>query len=477
MYIVGSNDAENWTNIGYLEAPYGGSPSEVVSCLPIDLGSSYKYLRFINTCRWLNGGGNSTEMDPFAEPKSADEYDKTWTYFHAAEFQIYPVTPEGELSASGKALQKAYVTANKIVLKDATAEDLAAAAQAYKAFQTEFNTEQGKAVLPNGLDKAPATYALQNKAEGLFVFVDGTGNQNNIYLKTIPTLFNYSAIGYQRSLIAGKNLAGQSTNYLHVGETNRRFCTWSTTAPTTNSGLVIAEANEEYVAPAEFTYTKNVKPGRIIDWCHSVSITSVDAPEDAKAYTALGQYTVGEDEDAEIFLALKAVETIPAGDPALYIYGDTTNYDADDDLVEPVKFKISGSEKPVLEGNTVNGLIGTLVTKSLSKYLIYFNANYAAVQQEGQSLAVTPCSAVLDLDDCPEFDPNDSFDFSICLGVAGTEVADGVKDISSAMEKISQRGNVYSMDGKLLMTGANLNSLKALGSGMYILNGVKVVVK
>ena len=477
MYIVGSNDAENWTNIGYLEAPYGGSPSEVVSCLPIDLGSSYKYLRFINTCRWLNGGGNSTEMDPFAEPKSADEYDKTWTYFHAAEFQIYPVTADKALSASGKALQAAYATANKVIFKDVTAEDLAAAANGYKAFKDEFNGAQGKAVLPNGLDKAPATYALQNKATGLFVFVDGTGNQNNIYLKTIPTLVNYKAIGYERSLLGGKNLAGESTNYLHAGESNRRFCTWSTTEPTTNSGLFICEADEAYAAPAEFSFFKNVKPGRIIDWCHSVSLTPVEAPDDAYAYTAVGQYTLGEDETAETFLALKEIETIPAGEPVLYILGDTTSYDANDDYVEPIKFTISGNEKPVVEGATVNGLIGTLVTYALDGTLIYFNANYAAVPAEGQNLAVTPCSAVLDLDNCPQVDPNGSYDFSICLGSLAADVADGVKDISTAIENISKPGNVYSMDGKLLRTGATLNSLKSLGKGMYILNGVKVVVK
>ena len=53
----------------------------------------------------------------------------------------------------------------------------------------------------------------------------------------------------------------------------------------------------------------------------------------------------------------------------------------------------------------------------------------------------------------------------------------GVKKVATAIEKISQPGAVYSMDGKLLRTNATLNSLKSLGKGMYILNGVKVLVK
>ena len=471
MFIVGSNDGEDWTNIGYMETPYGGTPNEVVSSQPINLDGTYKYLRFINTCRWLNGGGNSTEMDPFAEPKSADEYDVTWTYFHAAEFQIYPVTPDQELTGSAKTLQDAYIVANKVVLKDATAEDLAAAANGYRNYRSEFNAEAGKDVLPYGKDKVDPVYALQNKATGLFVMVSGTGNQNNIYLKTIPTLVGYKALGYERSLLSAKTINGVSCNNFHAGESNRRFCTWSSTEATSNSGLVICEAEEEYAAPEEFTFYKDVKPGRIADWCHSVTLNVLEAPEGASAYTAVGWYT---NEENALFLALNAIETIPAGEPALYIYGDTTDYDAEDEYVEPVKFKISGDEKPVLEGTTVNGLMGTLVTYTLKENEIYFNANYAAVG--GASVSVTPCSAVLNLKDCPEVDPEGEYDFSICI-TGDPDQADGIENVAATIEKVSQRGDVYSMDGKLLRRGATLNSLKTLGSGMYILNGVKVIVK
>ena len=40
---------------------------------------------------------------------------------------------------------------------------------------------------------------------------------------------------------------------------------------------------------------------------------------------------MGEGEFVETFLALKEIETIEAGQPALYIFGDTTDYDAEDD--------------------------------------------------------------------------------------------------------------------------------------------------
>jgi hypothetical protein len=449
--------------------------------MPVDLDGTYSHLRFILTQRAISGGGVSPEFDPFAVITSADQYDKEggWTYFHVAEFQIYPVTPDKELSARGKALQQAFTTANKVVLKDAAVEDYSAAVKAYREYQTEFNNSVGKAVLPEGADKVPATYALQNKATGLFVFVDGTGNRNYIYLRIIPTLVGYKALGYQRSLLSVKTIDGISCNELHAGESNRRFCTWNSNEPkaSSNSGLVLCEADVEYEAPAEFTYYKNVKPGRICDWCNPVTVTSVDAPEEAVAYTAVGHYTVGEDEDVETYLALKAIKTIPAGEPTLFIYGDTVSYDAEDDLAETVKFTINGSEKPVVEGKEVNGLIGTLVTSTFDNHYIYFNANYAASPAEGQTVTVSPGSAVLDLANCPQVDPDASYDFSICLGQAGNDAVTGVKNISTVVEKISQPGAVYSMDGKLLRTNATLNSLKSLGKGMYILNGVKVLVK
>ena len=129
----------------------------------------------------------------------------------------------------------------------------------------------------------------------------------------------------------------------------------------------------------------------------------------------------------------------------------------------------------VVEPDTVGGLVGNLVARTLKKGEIEFSGNRAVCVETEKGTTLN--SAVLDLTLCPPIDPDEiEFDFSILLG-AEADKADGVKNISTALEKISQPGNVYSMDGKLLRSGATLNSLKSLGRGMYILNGVKVVVK
>ena len=472
MYIQGSTDTENWTNVGYLEVPYTNM-NESVTSQPVDLGGTYSYLRFILTQR-ATSGGVSPEYDPFAVITSADQYDKEggWTYFHVAEFQIYPVTPDRELSASGKALQQAYGQANKVVLKDATAEDYTVASKAYKAYQSEFNVSVGKAVLPDGLEKAAPSYAIQNKATGLFVYAKGT-NTNDVALRLLPTLYEYSSMGYERSLLHGKNPDGKDCAYLHVQNSNHRFCTWNDASITTNSPLIIREADEEYVAPTQFTFYKDAKPGKIYNWCNSVTVTPQEVPNGACAYTAVGQYST----DEGLFLALKTIETIEAGKPAFFIYGDTLAYNSDEDDAEAVMFTMAADQKLVLKGDTVNGAIGILGDHTLLPHEFYFSGNHP-VWIKTTGYYVHPYGnwgVVIDLYSCPMVDPDGDYDFSICLAEGDEET--GVRNVSDVVERISQPGAVYSIDGKLLRTGATLNILKSLGRGMYILNGVRVAVK
>lgn len=470
MYIQGSNDAETWTNVGYLETPFTNQ-NESVTSQPVDLDGTYSYLRFTMTYRYGTDGGGNMEFDPFAVITSADDYNKLWTYFHAAEFQIYPVTPDTELSTAGQALEQAFVAANKIVLKDATAEDVAAAAQAYRAYRTDFNTAEGKDVLPYGKDKADPVYAIQNKATGLFVNCKGGNNANNS-LEIVPTFFDYKAIGFQRSLLHGTDPHAGDCTYLHSQNFDHRFVTWDATTPNSNSGLVICEAEEAYETPTEFTFYRDIKPGKIHNWCGSVTITPGELNGGA-AYTLLGRY---QNEQGD-FLALKTIETIPAGSPAFYIYGDTIDYDSEADDAEPLLMTMPADEELVLEGDTINGLIGVIGNHTLKAHEIYFSGNHSVcIGTTGYYVYSPNWGAVLDMLSCPNVDPEEQYDFSICLDDQG-DTADGVENIPSALDKISKVGNIYSMDGKLLRTGATLNTLKTLGSGMYIFNGVKVFVK
>ena len=461
MFIQGSEDGESWTNIGYMAVPYEAA-GESVTTPAINLNGTYNYLRFTLTRR----AGLDIEMDPFAVITNKDQYQVDYTYFHAAEFQIYPVKLDKEISANAKALQETYDGLHKIVniYRDPTAEEVSTATQAYKAFQAEFNAAEGKAVLPAGSDKPAVSYALQNKATGLFINAK-EGNTNDVFLKLTPTFFDYKALGYERSLIHGKNIDGTDCTYLHSGNNNHRLCTWNASTPGSNSGLVIREVAA--VEPAEFNFNLSIKVGEIYDFCSPVAITNKG---DGVAYTGIGKYT---DEEGLEFLALKKIDVIEAGQPAFYILEDTTMYEADADP-ELVPFTMPAEPEFKLEGDTINGFIACLVNHSLGANDIFFDHCYASCAGKTGLYQPAPC-VVVDLGIVREVEPNGEYDFAICL--SGEDVIDGIKDVKTVVAKISQPGDVYSVDGKLLRSNATLNSLNSLGKGMYILNGVKVLVK
>ena len=92
----------------------------------------------------------------------------------------------------------------------------------------------------------------------------------------------------------------------------------------------------------------------------------------------------------------------------------------------------------------------------------------APVEEEAGA-AVAGNTSYLDLATCPEIEAGEHA-LSILLG----EKPDG---ISNTLEKVAKSGNIYSADGKLVRANGTLNDMQKLGKGIYILNGVKVLVK
>jgi hypothetical protein len=54
---------------------------------------------------------------------------------------------------------------------------------------------------------------------------------------------------------------------------------------------------------------------------------------------------------------------------------------------------------------------------------------------------------------------------------------EAVDGIQTALNQVAKTGEIYTIDGKLMNRKGNLNDLQRYGKGIYILNGVKVVVK
>lgn len=456
MYVTASNDGQNWDRIGYIEMPFGTVGERILST-PIDLNGSYTSLRFIMTKR--RGFTTATQLE-----KELDPFGEECTYFHAAEFQIRPVTVT-KATENAIALEKALVEANKILPKNVTMADYTALASAYNVLQQELNAGTHK-VVPAAPAK-PVTYALQNKATGLFVNTLAP-NDHEVTLRLTPTIFSHAAIGYGENALSADNIDGQFCTYLHVQRNTHQFVTWDDNRAGSNSGLMLEEVEASEENP-EFTFSKDFVSGEINAWCYPVNI-STDEADVAVPYTVAGLY---KDEAEKVYLALdKAEGTVEAGQPILFIMDTPEDWkEATEEApaeITPIVFKLN--TKFNFNAGSHNGLVGTLVSKPAKEGMVTFVNNTMETVKADEPGTIKGNTAYLDINACPQIEAGEH-----ALSILLTDVTpDG---INSTLENVSKRGNIYTIDGKLVRANGTLNDINYLGKGLYILNGVKVLVK
>lgn len=448
MYVKASKDGEAWDNIGLINLPYKAAGETVVSA-PIALNDTYSYLRFVLVKR----AGLATN---FATDKAySDEY------FHVAEFQVRTAPV---VNVSQPELAAAVAEARKVEKKDVTADMYPALCEAYNKAVASYNEAEDGNFLAPATTAPTQGYALQNKTNGLFVHC-AQANNTEVTLELIPTIYTFSALGYGECLLHGIKVDGTDCTNLHAQRVDHKLVTWNANNASSNSGLMLVQ-DAEVEDANEFTFYKGIVEGYIHTWAAAVSVTNNG---DGAAYAVEGVYTV---EEEGTYLALKEVETVPAGNPALYIYGDTDNY-VEENEAQPMQFTLTTDIN--LTPATVNGLQACYVPTPMPADVLYFPGNHAeCIEEAGYNLRYG--RAMLHLGECPEVSAEGDYDLSILITEAA-DAADGIKDVQTAVSQVSKAGAIYTMDGKLVRQNGTLRDVKALGRGMYILNGVKVVVK
>lgn len=445
MYVTASNDGENWDKIGYIYLPFVNAGEQVYST-PVDLNGSYTYLRFTLTQR----RGDDKNYDPFGEER---------TYFHAAEFQIRPVTVTGA-TETVIALNNAMRETNKVLVKDFTETEYTTLATAYNTLQKELNAT--KAIVPEAPEKIKR-YALQQRTTGLFVNAKAK-NDRNVTLELTPTIITHSAIGYGENAMRLDNLDSTYCSYLHVQRNIHQLVTWDQNDAGSNSGLMLEEVEE--ATEEDFTFTKDIVYGKLYGWCYPVSIATEN--EDMIPYSVAGIYT---DEKNQMYLALDKAETAEAGQPVIFVYGTPDDYIAPTEEmpeeIEPMAFTLNSQFN--FTAGTQNGLVGNFTAGHAPQGAYTFVDNTVSLVEAEDGASTAANTAYLDYATCPEIEAGEHA-LSILLG-------DKPNGISSTLEKVAKSGNIYSADGKLVRANGTLNDMQKLGKGIYILNGVKVLVK
>ena len=303
-----------------------------------------------------------------------------------------------------------------------------------------------------------SAYLIQNKATGLFLKAAGTTGY--VRLNVQPSVFNTKAVGYGLNVIASRNLiGGTNENYLHGQKNYNILVTWNASTPGTASAMYIEEAGD---VEADFTNTANlgVRYGAVNAYCYPFEITEI---ADGQAWGVAGV------EGNKIQLC-KINGAITAGRPFIYINGETEDFEAEAEA-EPVAFTFNTSAIAT-EPQNGDALKGTYSTVKIDRGDVYCKDNALVVNTVGKDdIMVTytyvSANSAYIMGETP-LDPNAE------LEVIWDEAApDGIQ---TALQNVAKTGIIYTLDGRVAGKG-NLNNVKGLGRGIYILNGTKVVVK
>ena len=345
-------------------------------------------------------------------------------------------------------------------------------------FFTELdNIDNEDAALFRFIAIGDTAYIIQNKGTGLYLNCKST-NDNDVSLSLNPTTFQITPIGYGSILFAGKSLAGENKTNLHAQRWNHRLVTWEATDPSSNSGLwveSVADVDNDVVN----SFNRSMVPGKIYAICNSTGVKTTS--DEVGLYTVEGTYTEGD----ENFIALNKIEETKSGVPYIAIVGDVNDFvESEEDISETFEFQQIG-DGFAAKADSINGLVGTYEGLTVDKGMVVFVDNTAATaedkvieetDEEGNTQYVSVTNRTIGRNSAYlKFGFQQAEPTGIFIKIDGTPtIMDGIQN---ALESVAKSGTVYDLSGRQVKKNATLNDLKGLGRGIYILNGVKVMVK
>lgn len=309
------------------------------------------------------------------------------------------------------------------------------------------------------------TFAIQNRASGLFIHRDMIKNDGGISLQWIPAAFTVKPIGYGQNILYMTGIDGTVVNRAHLNaweQTTSFLGTWDDSNPGCNSHFLIEAAED--IDFENYSAQRTIKRlcGDISPLCYPYGMST----DCGSAYMPMGCFS----KDGESFLALKNVDVnIQPGTPFFVIPEGEYN----GETTEDVQFTLGNSLTS--EPKSAAGLYGTFMDKWLGTGNVVFTDNVAKGvegKDNGRNFCVPAGSAYLVYG---ETSLPEGAEYDIAIKINGK--FDDMTSISSTVNNVAKRGNVYSLDGQMLRQNATLSDVKAMGSGLYIINGVKVLVK
>ena len=302
-----------------------------------------------------------------------------------------------------------------------------------------------------------SAYLIQNKGTGLYLRASGTTGQ--VHLDVQPTLFQQRALGYGTNEIAARNLTdGATENNLHAQRDINILVTWGTTGPGTNTALFIEEAAPVADDDVSNNFTMALWPGQIYTFCYPTTLETQQGNFYSATFSdnTVTLYPVG--------------NSAPAGQPVVYIQGHVNDYvepvtdpedpNYNDQLYQLVSFT-HGTDfvtQPIASGH----LQGTFNSKSIPSGCVWAEKNgFAPTRKISNTVSANTAYIESEIED---------------LETQITILFSDEDGIAQTLAKVAKPNAIYTIDGRYLGNG-NLNTIKSLPKGIYIVNGIKVAIK
>lgn len=363
------------------------------------------------------------------------------------------------------------VTLNKVV-PFAEDEDILCGARLY--FDADADVTDKDCSLFRFVNVGDSAYVIQNKATGLYLRAT-----NPVSLDITPSLFNVSAIGYGQNIIAAKNLTnGANQSNLHFQRANNAVVTYGENTPGSRSGLYIKTAEDVAEDYDGSLFKMDIRPGEIYSYCYPVDLDINAEENDGKFYIVTALEI--KDDDVNITLSPLAVPN-PAGYPVFYILDTPEDYDPTF-VPEPMTFKHGSTfvTAPVETGF----MKGTFSRLEVGKGYIVTGGNLIDIQQSGHAgnyarnqfyiteQFITNAVAANGAYVANEELLNPGLNVTFTIGEKPVDDA-----VASVLTQTAKRGELYTIDGRLVGRNVTFKDLKRFGKGIYIIDGIKVSVK
>ncbi|MBO4611723.1 MAG: discoidin domain-containing protein [Bacteroidaceae bacterium] len=397
------------------------------------------------------------------------DYPVTLGVYNEGNFGKYIAVAKREIVVLGKNDNGDDVKGNRIESID---KNEVALGQILHGIDLDFLNDKDMALF-RFVNIGDSAYAIQNKATGLFL-------HSNTTLSVQPGLFTQVISGYGQNAFFVKTIEGKEMSPLHLAQNQTVLCTWGNksgagwTDADGRRGSFFVEEVEDVAANYTFgDFKMNFNSGNIYGCCFPVPITVKD-PTQGKLWTVSGIERTPADnkkENVKITLGQITDPEVPAGRPFLYVAsGEYYPEDGPDDAA-PSDFSFSFNlvKKPQTDGY----LKGTFDGKAIQENFLAVGSGHAeeALVFKDKDTKVGDNNVYI-TDINPE-----AGEFANKTDLV-IEFNDNIEDgISTVLQQVAKTGKIYTIDGRMVSKSGNLNNLRNVQPGIYIVNGVKIVVK